>query len=84
MPIWATIIGVVGMILILFAYGGLQLNRLNRKGLPFLLLNAVGSIGILVSLFFRFNFPATLIEGFWLIISVIGLAHWVKRKRQTT
>jgi hypothetical protein len=41
--------------------------------MAFSIFNAVGSILILISLAYEFNFSAVLIEGVWLIVSVYGL-----------
>ncbi|MGH8274693.1 MAG: CBU_0592 family membrane protein [Gammaproteobacteria bacterium] len=71
----ADVIGILGAIAVLAAYLLLQLGRLGRNGLTFLLLNAFGSAGILFSLAFRFNLSATLIEAAWLTISIYGLVR---------
>jgi hypothetical protein len=50
--------------------------------LSFSLLNAVGSLLIMFSLVFKFNVSAFLIEVFWFLISLIGLAKWlISRKK---
>lgn len=59
----------------LSAYLLLQLGKLRRGDVAFLLLNLVGSAGILVSLAHRFNLSATLIEAAWFAISIYGLAR---------
>lgn len=68
-------IGVAGAAAVLAAYLLLLLGRLARSDRGFLLLNAVGSAGILCSLAFDFNLAATLIEAAWFGISVYGLAR---------
>ena len=75
--------GFVGVILIVIAYLLLQLDKLPSSSLSFSLLNAAGSLLILVSLVFKFNASAFLIEVFWFLISLIGLSKWlISRKRQ--
>jgi hypothetical protein len=53
----------------------LQTGRIGADNLYFSLLNAVGAALILLSLFYEFNLSAVLMEGFWLAISLYGLAR---------
>lgn len=68
-------LGVVGVLLILIAYAGAQLGRLEPRLAPALLLNLVGACMILWSLSFSFNLSAVLMEGSWALVSVYGLAR---------
>lgn len=67
------ILGVVGVALILVAYAGATTGRLDPKRAPALLLNLVGAVLILGSLYFDFNLSAVLMEGAWALLAVIGL-----------
>ena len=67
------ILGVVGVGLILIAYAGATNGRLDPKKAPALLLNLVGALLILGSLYFDFNLSAVLMEGAWALVAVIGL-----------
>jgi len=69
--------GFVGVLLIVIAYLLLQLDRLPSSSLSFSLLNAAGSLLIMLSLIFKFNVSAFLIEVFWFLISLIGLSRWL-------
>lgn len=80
----ANIIGLAGSASVLVAYLLLQLGRLSRTDLRFLLLNLFGAAGILFSLAFAFNLPATLIEAVWFAISLYGIARHAVRKRETS
>ena len=74
--------GFVGVLLIVIAYLLLQLEKLPSSSLSFSLLNAAGSLLIMLSLIFKFNASAFLIEVFWFLISLIGLSKWhISRKR---
>jgi predicted membrane protein len=74
--------GFVGVLLIVIAYLLLQLDKLPSSSLSFSLLNAAGSLLIMLSLIFKFNASAFLIEVFWFLISLIGLWKWlVSRKK---
>jgi len=67
------ILGIFGVVLILAAYLGLQMEKLEPKSALYSALNALGAALILVSLYFDFNLSAALIESAWLGISVFGL-----------
>jgi hypothetical protein len=69
--------GFVGVLLIVTAYLLLQLDKLPSSSLNFSLLNAAGSLLIMLSLVFKFNVSAFLIEVFWFLISLIGLSKWL-------
>ncbi len=69
----ANIVGVIGVILVLYAYLMLQLGRMRHRGMWYSLLNTVGSLFILYSLFFFWNLASCVIEVAWLIISIYGL-----------
>lgn len=69
----ANIIGISGVILLLTAYFLLQINRITATHLSYSLLNCLGSLFILISLFFCWNLPSAVIEIIWLMVSVFGL-----------
>ncbi len=77
----ANIVGLAGAGAVLTAYLLLQLGRLGRTNLYFLLLNLFGAAGILYSLAFEFNLSATLIEAVWFAISLFGIARYFLRRR---
>jgi hypothetical protein len=76
--------GFVGVLLIVIGYLLLQLDKLPSSSLSFSLLNATGSFLIMLSLIFKFNASAFLIEVFWFLISLIGLSKWLisRQKRE--
>jgi hypothetical protein len=76
------LVGFVGVLLIVIAYLFLQLDKLPSSSLSFSLLNAVGSLLIMVSLVFKFNVSAFLIEVFWFLISLLGLTKWLIARKQ--
>ena len=71
---WFDLVGNVGVLLMVIAYLLLQLEKLSSSALSYLLLNTVGAILVIISLMFRFNLSAFLMEAFWLLISLYGLA----------
>jgi hypothetical protein len=74
--------GFIGVLLIVIGYLLLQLDKLPSSSLSFSLLNAVGSLLIMFSLVLKFNVSAFLIEVFWFLISLIGLAKWIIARKQ--
>jgi hypothetical protein len=74
--------GFVGVLLIVIAYLLLQLDKLPSSSLNFSLLNAAGSLLIMLSLIFKFNASAFLIEVFWFLISLIGLSKWLAARKR--
>jgi hypothetical protein len=67
------LIGLLGALLILGAYAGVQFKRLDPHGLIALLLNLAGAGLVLVSLYFRFNLASALLEAAWAVIALVGL-----------
>jgi len=78
---WFDLIGNVGVLLMVIAYLLLQLEKLSGSALSYLLLNTVGAVLVMISLMFRFNLSAFLMEAFWLLISLYGLAKPLLSKR---
>ena len=78
---WFDLIGNVGVLLMVIAYLLLQLEKLSSAALSYLLLNAVGATMVMISLMFRFNLSAFLMEAFWLLISLYGLAKPLLARR---
>ena len=74
--------GFIGVLLIVIAYLLLQLDKLPSSSLSFSALNAAGSLLIMFSLVFKFNISAFLIEVFWFLISLLGLAKWLISRRK--
>lgn len=67
------LIGFGGVSLLLMAYALLQFDRLHYRDLRYLLLNLVGSIGILISLLHSFDLASFVIEVTWAAISLFGI-----------
>lgn len=78
---WFDLVGNIGVLLMVIAYLLLQLEKLSSSALSYLLLNAVGAMLVMISLMFRFNLSAFLMEAFWLLISLYGLAKPLLTRR---
>ena len=75
--------GNIGVLMMVIAYLLLQLDKLASSSITYLLLNAAGAVLVMVSLVFRFNLSAFLMEAFWLLISLFGLAKSLVERRAT-
>ena len=80
---WYDWLGTVGVLMILACYFLIQIGRMDSERLSFSVVNGLGASFILVSLYFEFNFASVLIEGFWVIISLIGIIRYYYRKRES-
>jgi hypothetical protein len=75
------IAGLVGVLLILSAYALGQLGRLKMDTVPALLMNLIGAALVLLSLVFRFNLSAFLVEAAWALLSLFGLVKLALKRR---
>ena len=73
--------GLVGVGLILAAYGAVQVRRLDATRPPALLINLVGSGLILLSLTRVFNLSAAIVEAAWALIALFGLIRALVERR---
>ena len=76
---WYDVVGTLGVLLILIAYGGLQFGWMRPEIFAYSVINGLGAALILISLIFEFNFSAFLIESVWLVISIYGMAKALRR-----
>jgi len=78
---WFDLVGNIGVLLMVVAYLLLQLEKLSSSAVSYLLLNVVGATLVIISLKYRFNLSAFLMEAFWLLISLYGLTKPLFAKR---
>ena len=79
---WTDAAGLVGVLMILIAYAGAALGRLDPKGAASLWANLVGACLILVSLLLAdFNLASTAMEAAWAVIALLGLLRLAFRPR---
>lgn len=79
-PLGEQALEVVGAILILAAYGLAQFRGMNRHGLPFLLLNAVGSLilGGIAAVHAQWGF--LLVYAVWAVVAVAGFMPLLRKR----
>lgn len=75
------VLGVIGVALMVAAYAGGQLGRLDMTRLPALLMNLVGAVLVLWSLAFKFNLSAFLMESVWALVAAYGLVKLALGRR---
>ena len=80
---WTDAAGLVGVLIILIAYAGAALGRIDPKQAPSLAANFVGAALILLSLVRAFNLSAVAMEGAWALVSLLGLVRlgWLRLRR---
>jgi len=78
---WYDFLGNIGVVLMVLAYLLLQAEKLRSSSLSYSLMNAIGAIFVVISLLYRFNLSAFLVEGFWFLISIYGLIKFAGRGR---
>ena len=77
------IVGLFGIAMIVAAYLLLQTGKLESQGLSYSLLNLFGALLVLYSICFAFNLSAFLVEAFWSVISLVGVARFFLRTRRS-
>jgi len=78
---WYDFAGNIGVALMVLGYLLLQAEKIRSSDLSYSLMNGVGALLVVVSLLYRFNLSAFLVEGFWFLISVYGLIKFAVRPR---
>jgi hypothetical protein len=73
-------VGLIGVSLVVIAYFLLQIEKVSIYDISYSILNIFGSTLILVSLCINFNLASAVIEGFWVLISFIGVVKYLKNK----
>lgn len=77
----ANIIGMVGVALIVIAYFFNQAGKMASDSMPFPVLNLVGAVLILVSLWWSWNLPSFIMECIWITISAVGIARIMRQRK---
>ena len=78
--VFADIIGIVGIVCVLSCYFFVQAERMSATSTKYQLLNMLGCVLILVSLYFSFNLPSAIIQIVWFLISLFGLVRNLGKK----
>jgi len=65
-------VGLVGVVLYVGAYAGLQTGRLGLADMRYTILNATGGLAVIFSLVWSFNLAAFVTQVLWLIFTLVG------------
>ncbi|WP_171133557.1 MULTISPECIES: hypothetical protein [unclassified Ruegeria] len=74
-------IGSFGALIVVAAYFATQMRMMNSDDLAFPVVNLLGSVLIVYSLVYNFNLASMLIEGFWILISIVGIVQHFRLRR---
>jgi hypothetical protein len=78
---WYDFAGNIGVGLMVLGYLLLQAEKIHSRDLSYSLMNGSGALLVVVSLLYRFNLSAFLVEAFWFLISLYGLIKFAVRPR---
>jgi hypothetical protein len=76
---WYDFAGNIGVVLMVLGYLLLQAEKIRNSDLSYSLMNGFGALLVVVSLLYRFNLSAFLVEAFWFLISIYGLIKFARR-----
>lgn len=77
-----SIIGLIGMIMIVMAYYLNLMGQLHTTQIRYSLMNFLGALLLLLSLCFHFNLGSFMIEIFWVAISLVGVLRSLRQSTQ--
>ena len=72
-------VGIIGSLMIACAYYGVSNNYFTPEKLTYHLINLVGSLLIFLSLYFKPNPGAILIELLWIFIASLGVYNYFRK-----
>ena len=75
------IVGFIGTLVLIAAYFANQQRWLPSDDWRFPAANLAGAALIFISLLFEWNFPSAVIEVFWALISIWGIAKSLRQRR---
>ncbi len=81
---WHVWVGLAGVALVLLAHFLLQIRKINGIGTTYQLMNALGALGVVVSLIVaNTNLVAILLALIWCMISVYGVVFGFRSRGDT-
>jgi multidrug transporter EmrE-like cation transporter len=76
------VVGLIGVVAYLSAYGLLQMSALKVEDGRYALLNGIGASAILYSLIYEFNLASFVTQTAWLALTIVGYLRFkLKRSR---
>lgn len=83
MPSIHEAIGVAGFMLYVANYTMLTLRYIDGHSLRYFAINLLAATSVLIGLSVSFNLASAMIQGFWAVMSIIGIAMHFRRARST-
>lgn len=77
---WYDGVGLLGTAMVLVAFALLQAGRLSGTGLAYQLLNLLGAVCLLLSLFGGFNVSVFALQLAWCVVSLYGIARSLRAR----
>lgn len=81
-PFISDVIGMTGTALVVVAYVLLQMQKLSATSFVFNVMNLLGALLLMISLYFNFNLASMVIEVFWIGASLLGLYRYFSSREQ--
>ena len=78
------ILGWVGSIEVVAAYGLNSSQRIKSDSLSFQLLNLTGAIFLIINSIYKQAYPFTFINSVWTVIAIVAIVGILKKKTQQT
>jgi hypothetical protein len=76
------VLGLFGTVFYFLSYALLNLNKLQGNSYTYILMNLIGASLVLFSLIKHWNLSSVIIQGGWIIFSIIGIFNIYIRKRK--
>ena len=83
MDLLVEVIGWIGSIEILLAYGLNSYQKIRSDSLTFSLLNLTGGLFLMIYTIYKDAFANTFVNLVWVVIALIALARYVNRGRES-
>lgn len=80
-PFIPDVLGIFGVLIILWYYFLLQVGKCAANSLGFSIGNLVGAVFLLISLWYSWNLSSVIIEIAWCLISAYGIIRYYSRPK---
>ena len=75
-----TALGLVGVGIVLLAFGLVSSGRIAASNARYQLMNILGTVGVLLSLIAQWNLSSFILNAAWLVIGIVGLIRITRRR----
>lgn len=78
---WYDLVGYLGATILVIAFGAQQSGKISSENIIQPLLNGVAALLILISLIYRFNPAAFLVQVLWIFFSIIAVIRLLRETK---